>query len=193
MARIDNVTNFLTDVADSIRTKTGKTEPILASEFDTEIESIAGEEDLEAELTVYDEELTEQEDTLATILNVLESKNNGGGGEEMIKYSTEEQVIGEWIDGKPIYRKVLVCADALTGGSNYIAHNIENYNVTIDAKMFIAFSSTTYVNHCFESSTKFVGINSVGNTSVNITVGSDWANSFTSGFVIVLEYTKTTD
>ena len=42
MARIDNLTNFLTDVADSIRSKTGKSETIAAEDFDTEIESISG-------------------------------------------------------------------------------------------------------------------------------------------------------
>lgn len=40
MARTDNLTNFLTDVANSIRAKKGTTDTILASDFDTEIESI---------------------------------------------------------------------------------------------------------------------------------------------------------
>lgn len=40
MARTDNLTNFLTDVADSIREKKGTSNPILASDFDTEIKSI---------------------------------------------------------------------------------------------------------------------------------------------------------
>lgn len=40
MARTDSLYNFLTDVADSIRSKKGTTESIIASEFDTEIESI---------------------------------------------------------------------------------------------------------------------------------------------------------
>ena len=42
MARIDTLSNFLTDVADSIREKTGNTEPIACEDFDTEIESISG-------------------------------------------------------------------------------------------------------------------------------------------------------
>lgn len=42
MARIDTLTNFLTDVADSIRSKTGKSETIACEDFDTEIESISG-------------------------------------------------------------------------------------------------------------------------------------------------------
>lgn len=40
MARTDNLNNFLTDVAESIRTKKGTTELIPASNFDTEINSI---------------------------------------------------------------------------------------------------------------------------------------------------------
>ena len=42
MARIDNLTNFLTDVADAIRNKTGNDYPIQPEDYDTEIESISG-------------------------------------------------------------------------------------------------------------------------------------------------------
>lgn len=40
MARVDNLANFLTDVANSIREKKGTTDQISASSFDTEISSI---------------------------------------------------------------------------------------------------------------------------------------------------------
>ena len=46
MARTDTLGNFLTDVADSIREKKGTSEPILASDFDTEIASIESGGDL---------------------------------------------------------------------------------------------------------------------------------------------------
>ena len=46
MARTDNLNNFLTDVADSIREKKGTTELIPASEFDTEIDSISSGVDI---------------------------------------------------------------------------------------------------------------------------------------------------
>lgn len=42
MARVDNLTNFLNDVADAIRQKTEKTDEIPAANFDTEILSIVG-------------------------------------------------------------------------------------------------------------------------------------------------------
>lgn len=42
MARTDTLGHFLTDVADAIRSKTGSSSAIQASDFDTEIESISG-------------------------------------------------------------------------------------------------------------------------------------------------------
>jgi len=47
MARIDNFNNWATDVADSIRSMTGKTNKIPASEFDTEIKGIVTEPNLQ--------------------------------------------------------------------------------------------------------------------------------------------------
>lgn len=48
MARTDTLTNFLTDVANSIRTKTGRTEPISPASFGTEIQNLpSGEVDEE--------------------------------------------------------------------------------------------------------------------------------------------------
>lgn len=46
MARTDTLGNFLTDVADAIRTKKGTNETILASNFDTEIENLPSGADL---------------------------------------------------------------------------------------------------------------------------------------------------
>ena len=40
MARTDTLGNFVTDIANSIREKTGKTDKIAANQFDTEIKNI---------------------------------------------------------------------------------------------------------------------------------------------------------
>ena len=52
MARTNNLTNFLTDVASAIKQKTGDNTPILASEFDVEILAIP------AQGTYQEKELT---------------------------------------------------------------------------------------------------------------------------------------
>lgn len=80
MARTDNFKNFATDVADSIRSMTGKTGKIPASQFDTEIKSIETKEDLDEELNTYNTEVTEQGVSIDTIINLLEGKAVGGGG-----------------------------------------------------------------------------------------------------------------
>lgn len=59
--------------------------------------------------------LTADDVTVAT--NWVKVGSGGGGDSDssayQIKYSTDEQIVGEWIDGKPIYQKTL------TGLSNY--------------------------------------------------------------------------
>lgn len=42
MARIDNLSHFLTDLADAVRARTGTSDPIQASNFDTIIENLPG-------------------------------------------------------------------------------------------------------------------------------------------------------
>lgn len=83
MARTDNFINWATDIADSIREKTGKTDKIPASEFDTEIKSIQGSEevseDLTNELNTYNSELLEQDDLISTIITELTNKAAGDG------------------------------------------------------------------------------------------------------------------
>ena len=79
MARTDNFTNFATDVANSIRSMTGKTDKIPAADFDTEIKSIETKEDLTEELNTYNTEVTEQGVSIDTIINALEGKAAGSG------------------------------------------------------------------------------------------------------------------
>ena len=45
-------------------------------------------------------------------------------------YSTSEQVVGRWIDGKPIYQKTLTGTTA-TSGDEAIAHNIANVDICV--------------------------------------------------------------
>ena len=81
MARTDTLGNFLTDVAEAIRTKEGTTETIPASEFDTRISNLSGggSEDLSEELDNYNIGLNNQVGLLNDILTTVENKAFGEG------------------------------------------------------------------------------------------------------------------
>lgn len=52
--------------------------------------------------------------------------------EPLVEYSTDEKMVGYWIDGKPIYRKTVDCG-ALTeaGTTKNVAHGIDNLECVI--------------------------------------------------------------
>lgn len=64
MARTNNLSNFLTDVADAIRTKKGSEEPIAAADFDTEIENLPSGGDLSEYFNAEPENISSSEDWL---------------------------------------------------------------------------------------------------------------------------------
>lgn len=101
-------------------------------------------------------------------------------------YSTTEQAIGTWIDGKPIYRKVIV--DTTNNTDYSITHGISNidqitcvYGICDDDTNFIPFGFSANTDYAFASATK---------TNILIRVASEYAD-YTKN--IIIEYTKTTD
>ena len=111
-------------------------------------------------------------------------------------YSTQEvKTGGTWIDGKPIYRKVVThtLSDALTG-LVVIQHNIQN----IETPIRIAFgkgtvpSSSSITIPAQYDSTTFIQLGAFSNTYVQLFAGStNWTDM--KEITLCLEYTKTTD
>lgn len=112
-------------------------------------------------------------------------------------YSTDEIVIGRWIDGKPLYRKVLEFHPTAGGEEITFPHNIPNVeNVFIN-------TNYTYLRRA--SGTKNYGIGNDGNdgywfsaryvSADNKRIGFKIGNSLWSDSIIIctIEYTKTTD
>lgn len=115
------------------------------------------------------------------------------------KYSTDEVRIGTWIDGKPIYRKVIQVA-TIASGNNYIPHGIENGDKLINA---YGYCSTTTANNvvpfplnCFWSSQYSMSLSNFNepghDKTIRFYVGSSVPSSY-KDFNIIIEYTKTTD
>ena len=111
-------------------------------------------------------------------------------------YTTTEQRTGEvWIDGKPIYRKV-VNTGALTAGGNQFNHGISNFGTLVRA-----YGSATNANYQYpvprayaNMPDYYIGIADFTSTNFRVQVGAGYTgnNAFTSSFVVI-EYTKTTD
>jgi len=122
-------------------------------------------------------------------------------------YSTNEKVIGRWIDGKPIYQKVvpitLPVGASSTGGTAVIAHGISNFGELVNMEIHWFDSAD---NRWYVKDRSYAGSNltysllsegtSVGDTYIYICNGPnptiDWSER-TSNAYAILKYTKTTD
>ncbi len=114
-------------------------------------------------------------------------------------YSTSEQRIGTWINGKPLYRKVIEyinTSDINATGTTLtinIPHSISNLQLVTNARGFtsggwmfplIVGTGTTFTNT--------TGIYAVNINNIQLRVTNDrWTSN--GHFYFVLEYTKTTD
>ena len=123
--------------------------------------------------------LTEQLEN--TLNDVKEYVNNSNS------YSTNEiKTGGKWIDGKPIYRKVVDIGTLPDTTYKSVLHNIQNLNKVLEAKL-VANDSTNNVVCNFGGSEMKVFID-----SIDVIVSTSNNFSGYSGYAI-LEYTKTTD
>lgn len=126
---------------------------------------------------------------------------NKGAPARMFNYSTDEQVIGTWVDGKPLYQKTLVI-NSLSSGDNDINHNISNLGEVVNA-----FGTVTRVISELDGKARHIIPSTGGATNINrafdiqniyrdtvlVTIGSGWSSYTFSDARITLQYTKTTD
>lgn len=107
-------------------------------------------------------------------------------------YSTEEvKTNRKWIDGKPIYRKIIAyTGERLEAGRHTIKHNISNigsYRAIISSSFMYNGDMWTGVT----STNNYAGAISFNSTEVALIVAG-WDKLFSPVYV-TLEYTKTTD
>lgn len=123
--------------------------------------------------------------TLNNDVNQLQTQVNN-----LSDYSTSEQRIGTWIDGKPLYRKVIYDTTSRSAGNYNISHGISNYGEIISYKVMCYQSSTTIHDGSSTSAlSSSERVTSYFNGN-NISIRTSWAIVKT---IIIIEYTKTTD
>ena len=104
------------------------------------------------------------------------------------KYSTEEQVVGEWIDGKPIYQKTYALTNIAVAANAEVA--IVDLS-TLGVETFVEIHALGKENNrWFDFSRANGGLRTLDDNKLYVGGASAW--SF-SNFNVTLKYTKTTD
>lgn len=133
-----------------------------------------------------------------TTLDKLSTSNEGNllfDGKEISgglhEYSTEEQIIGKWIDGKPIYEKVINMGYLPNSSSINIDVSELNIDNIIELRGMCYTDDKKNIRPITlgTSDTNAIRID-VTNNTIRIFTWSDWSayNSF-----CIIQYTKTTD
>lgn len=109
-------------------------------------------------------------------------------------YQTNEQVAGSWIDGKTIYRKVII----VTGNSNntQIIGTINDVDTIVKLETLVQ-NGQTFRNGatCFYGDINWASQVYFNNGNIVIESGSSYVGYYKNGATIrtIIEYTKTTD
>lgn len=102
-------------------------------------------------------------------------------------YSESEKIIGKWIDGKPLYRKVIKITGEFVEGNNTYPHNI-SYIGRVIRKEIVNASGTMIP---YITLNEVASLHQITNTHIVIKCeGGTWGSATR---YVILEYTKTTD
>ena len=105
-------------------------------------------------------------------------------------YSTNEQVVGKWINGKPVYRKVFTIDSVSTLNTDMsFPANIDNLDTVVDFKGMVYFENYSVPWNFYNwSNTSFAYIAFYRNDSIWYRI-----NRAINSATFIMEYTKTTD
>ena len=104
-------------------------------------------------------------------------------------YSTDEKIIGQWLDGKPIYQKIVDCGALPNNSSKSVQHGITNLDKCVYYTGISIGPITCKMPYIPTSSSGIIAL-WITNTSVEIATNSDRS---TYAAYVTLQYTKTTD
>jgi hypothetical protein len=165
----------------------------LVDSSEPDLSGLATKQELEDTVTEINNTIDEVETSLQPVDTVTSGNMHSvtsNAVAEKVSYSTTEQLTGgKWIDGKPIYRKVIDFGALPNANTKNVAHNITNIGDIVNVSI-IAKSSTEYLLLA-------TGKNSVTDfnawiTKTNINIHTD-SNRSSYNAITILEYTKTTD
>ena len=110
----------------------------------------------------------------------------------MVNYSTVEQRIGTWIDGKPLYQKTVYISSFPNNADAIYPHNISDINAVVNVFGYAVSDSMFFNLPYVEPSTDSKWYIAVNSDKTNIKIKTGANRSSLSGY-ITLQYIKTTD
>lgn len=123
-------------------------------------------------------------------MKILKSNNNNVHFEHYEVYSDKEQVVGQWIDERPLYRKVINWTGEMAVGNNSIPHGITNLDIVLNCRLVDAYSTpnkTQFIVPYLEND-KSLFIFKVTKEAVTFLCnGEFWGER---NWILILEYTK---
>ena len=145
-------------------------------------------EDVEEEVNSYGEEIEEQGDIVDELVYTLRNRVINAGTQTQNNYSTEEQVIGTWIDSKPIYRKLFTGSTAT--GKNLSAA-LTNDTIIGDIIHCYGHVQGSYGEQLGLLSDKQALL--LADNHKTLTYYFNNTDSYSYTYTIIIEYTKATD
>ena len=107
------------------------------------------------------------------------------------EYSLDEQVVGHWVNGKPLYQKTIIIPNCSPNTWNTTAHNISNVDDVVEETAMVRCTNGTI--YCIGyRTTEVCGMIQATATTVGCYLGT---HTVYNGAVvtITIKYTKTTD
>jgi microcystin-dependent protein len=105
-------------------------------------------------------------------------------------YSLEEQEVGTWIDGKPIYQKTVNIGSLPNNTTKSVPHGIANYDYAVSIEGFAKNSSGTVIPIPYVNQSAAGNQVRVSTTSTNIDIGTGMDFSAYTTAYVTLRYTK---
>lgn len=115
--------------------------------------------------------------------------------DEKFNYSTEEKVVGTWIDGEPLYRRVVTKTTTSDSDTIDITDIPFDY-LKMDGRVILnpGQGEEYRVEPYYQSSSDYVRPPFVKSSEKKIAINSKaLVGTITRKWIIILEYTKTTD
>lgn len=194
LSNVDNIVNISGKLTNSAQTVQYSI-PYISSKFATVVfENSAVHGNVNA-LLFYSDDIWADAMLYVTIRYTKTTDAPGSGkwtpqGIPAVHYSTEEQVIGTWVDGSTLYQKTINVGTI--SSDTIVAHGIANLDTIIDYSGFGVYGSADKAVMPFQNpanSTGF-GLNYYDATNLYLKKSSGLGSNF-SGCYLTIRYTKT--